>query len=171
MLLEVLMDSTPPAALGPRDVFARLQQVVLQFDMDAQAELYAVNGVLEWPFAPDGLPRRVEGREAIRRVLVPLREQARAAGHHLLGFRSVVVHDTADPEVIIAEFDVQGEVLPSGQPYQLSYIQVLHVHDGEIVIVSRLLESSGALGAPRPRRNGRWLRAGLRLATERLYRW
>ena len=82
---------------------------------------------------PEGLPRRVAGREAIRRVLVPLGERARAAGHHLLGLRSMVVHDTADPEVIIAEFEVQGEVRPSGQPYQLSYVQVLRVRDGEIV--------------------------------------
>jgi hypothetical protein len=119
--------------MGPREVFARLQEVVLQFDMDAQADLYAVNGVLEWPFAPEGLPRRVEGREAIRRVLVPLGERARAAGHHLLEFRALVLHDTADPEVIIAEFDAQGEVLPGGQPYRLSYVQVLRVRDGEIV--------------------------------------
>jgi ketosteroid isomerase-like protein len=127
------VDTTPASSRGPREVFARLQQVVLQFDMDAQADLYAVDGVLEWPFAPAGLPRRVEGREAIRRVLVPLGEQARAAGHHLREYQSVVVHDSTDPEVIIAEFEVQGEVLPSGAPYQLSYIQVLRVRDGEIV--------------------------------------
>jgi ketosteroid isomerase-like protein len=127
------MDSAQPVLLGPRELFAQLQEVVFRFDMDAQADLYAVDGVLEWPFAPDGLPRRVEGREAIRRVLVPLGERARAAGHQLLGLRSLVVHDTADPEVIIAEFDVQGELRPSGQAYQLSYIQVLRVRDGEIV--------------------------------------
>jgi ketosteroid isomerase-like protein len=110
-----------------------LQKVVLQFDMDAQADMYAEDGVLEWPFAPEGMPRRVLGREAIRRVLVPLGERARAAGHHLLRYDSVVVHDTSDPEVIVAEFDVQGEIVPSGQPYQLSYVQVLRVRDGKIV--------------------------------------
>src|SRR4029453_5114134 len=105
----------------------------MNFDMDAQADLYAVEGVLEWPFAPDGMPRRVEGREAIRRVLAPLGQRASDAGHHLLGYRSGVVHETTDPEVIVVEFDVQGEVLPVGQAYQLSYIQVLRVRDGEIV--------------------------------------
>lgn len=127
------MDSTQPALPGPREVFARLREVVLQFDMDAQADLYAEDGVLEWPFAPDGMPRRVAGREAIRHVLVPLGERARAAGHHLLGYQSVEVHDTTDPEVIIAEFDVQGEILPDGRPYQLSFVQVLRVRDGKIV--------------------------------------
>jgi len=127
------MDAPQPALSGPREVFARLQEVVLQLDMNAQADLYAVDGVLEWPFAPEGLPHRVEGREAIRRVLMPLGDRARTAGHHLLGFESLVVHDTADPEVIIAEFEARGEVRPSGQPYQLSYIQVLRVRDGEIV--------------------------------------
>ena len=127
------MGSAQPVLLGPREVFARLQEVVLKFDMDAQADLYAEDGVLEWPFAPEDMPRRVAGREAIRRVLVPLGERARAAGHRLLEYQSLVVHDTSDPEVIIAEFDVRGEIVPSGRPYQLSYVQVLRVRDGRIV--------------------------------------
>jgi ketosteroid isomerase-like protein len=127
------MDSAQASFPGPREIFVRLQEVVLQFNMDAQADLYAEDGVLEWPFAPEGMPRRVAGREAIRRVLVPLGERARAAGHHLLAYQSVVVHDTSDPEVIIAEFDVRGEILPSRRPYQLSYVQVLRIRDGKIV--------------------------------------
>src|SRR3954451_10697013 len=127
MLLEDSMVATQPAVPGPREVFPPPQQVVLEFDMERQADLYAEVGVLEWPFAPEGMPRRVAGREAIRRVLVPLGERARAAGHHLLEFRSVIVHETDDPEVIVAEFEAQGEVLPSRTPYQLAYIQVLRV--------------------------------------------
>ena len=132
MFQEVLMDSAQPTSLGPREVFAHCRK--WSSSSTWRLRRICTPSTAFWSgHAPEGLPRRVAGREAIRRVLVPLGERARAAGHHLLGLRSMVVHDTADPEVIIAEFEVQGEVRPSGQPYQLSCIQVLRARDGEIV--------------------------------------
>jgi hypothetical protein len=57
--------------LGPRQLFARLQATILNgYDMNGQADLFAADGTLEWPFAPPGMPRRIEGRKAIRAVLV-----------------------------------------------------------------------------------------------------
>jgi ketosteroid isomerase-like protein len=122
----------PPRTAGPREVFARLMEAVLDLEMDAQADLYAEDGILEWPFAPPGMPRRVEGREAIRRLLVPLSEQAKLAGRRPVEYRALVIHETTDPEVIVAEFDLQGKSA-NGEQYQLSYIQVLRVRDGQIV--------------------------------------
>jgi ketosteroid isomerase-like protein len=118
---------------GPREVFERLRQIVLTYDMEAQANLYAEDGVLEWPFAPPGMPRRVEGREAIRNLLVPLAERARRSGRHPEKYDPLVIHETSDPEVIVAECDLVG-TSNDGEPYHLSYIQVLRVRDGEIVL-------------------------------------
>src|SRR5215208_5173054 len=107
---EVVMSSAQPTGQeGPRQVFARLMAAVLAYDMDAQADLYAVDGILEWPFAPPGMPRHVEGREAIRGLLVPLGERAKQSGRRLREYDAVVIHETTDPEVIIVEFDVTGE--------------------------------------------------------------
>lgn len=117
---------------GPREIFSRLMAAVLDYDMDAQADLYAEDGILEWPFAPPGMPRRVEGREAIRELLVPLGERARQSGRRLRDYDHVMIHETTDPEVIIVEFDVTGES-DNGGPYRLSYIQVLRVREGKIV--------------------------------------
>ena len=119
--------------VSARDVFARLQRAVIALDMEVQADFYAIDGVLEWPFAPAGMPRRVAGRDAIRRLLVPIGERAQAAGIRRDHYRNLRIHDTADPEVIVIEFDLEGEVVASGERYCLSYIQVLQTRCGEIV--------------------------------------
>lgn len=122
------------ASTSPRAVFARLHQAVCDdYDMDAQADLYAPDGVVDFPFAPPGMPRRIEGQEAIRRVLTAAGEQARRAGRRIVAYRDLVVHETSDPEVIVAEFMLHGEVITTGDTYQMSFIQVLRVRNGQIV--------------------------------------
>ena len=46
---------------------------------------------------------------------------------------NVTIHETTDPEVIVAEFEYQGTDPVSGAPYALPAIFVLRVRDGEIV--------------------------------------
>ncbi|GAA4495280.1 hypothetical protein GCM10023191_035770 [Actinoallomurus oryzae] len=66
-------------------------------DEAAAVDLYAGNAVHEIPFAPAGAPARVEGREALRRLMdaqgrSPVKYQS---------FENVQVWETTDPEVII----------------------------------------------------------------------
>jgi ketosteroid isomerase-like protein len=122
------------APLSPREVFECLHRAVQDdYDMDTQAALFAEDGVLEWPFAPAGMARRIEGREAIRRVLGAAGERTRQTGRRITEYRGVVVRETTDPEVIVAEFDLRGEMGATGDAYQLSFIQVLRVRNGQIV--------------------------------------
>src|SRR5690349_127741 len=94
---------TVRAALSPREVFERLHRAVRDdYDMETQAALFAEDGTLEWPFAPAGMPRRIKGREAIRRLLDAAGHRARQAGRRITGYRAVVVHETSDPDVIVA---------------------------------------------------------------------
>jgi ketosteroid isomerase-like protein len=44
-----------------------------------------------------------------------------------------VIHETADPEVIITEYDLHGRLVATGAPFVLSYLMVMTVRDGEIV--------------------------------------
>jgi ketosteroid isomerase-like protein len=92
------------------------------------ADLYAEDVVIEMPFAPEGIPRRSQGREELRARL----EAARG----LLRWEktgNAVIHETADPEVIIVEFDIHGSLVASGRPVSMSYIMVVRVRDGLIV--------------------------------------
>jgi ketosteroid isomerase-like protein len=117
----------------PREVFDRLHRFVLNYDADNQAELFASNAVWEFPFAPEGIPRRIEGREKIRALAKTGMERSKQSGRRLTGYHSVVVHETGDPEVIIVEFELHGEITATGKTYQIPYIQVIRVSNGLIV--------------------------------------
>jgi ketosteroid isomerase-like protein len=82
---------------------------------------------MEFPFAPESSPQRLDGRAAVEDYLrdYPEKVDVRAVV-------SKLVHETADPEVVIAEFEVEGVVVASTRPYRLSYIAVISVRDGEI---------------------------------------
>lgn len=115
--------------LSPRQVFERIQHISLHRDAPV-ADLYAPDAVHEWPFPIPGVPQRLSGQDEIRGFF------SRAAGSTRFDFhefRDVVVHETADPEVIIAEYDIHGELTDTGRPFVFSYVLVLRVRDGRIV--------------------------------------
>lgn len=120
------------AAATPREVFERVQGMILDRQLDAYASVFAADGIFEAPFAPSGVPRRIQGREQIRAFFAAAQEQVQTVSRRW-EFRNVVVHETADPEVIVTEFDVHGELPNSGEPYQFANLQVLTVRDGELV--------------------------------------
>ena len=116
----------------PRQVVERVHRLVLDGDIEGQADLFAPDGVLEWPFAPAGVPARLEGREAIRRALEPIGRRMRQGATRPTGLRSVL-HQTLDPEVVVVELELEGEVAATGDAYRLPYIQVFRVRDGAIL--------------------------------------
>jgi len=89
--------------------------------------LYAEEAVVEYPFALPA-PTRLEGRGAIQRYFA-------AVARMPLKFRAhnIVMHDAADPEVVIVEYDYDGLVTTTGRAFQVSNIQVSTVRDGQIV--------------------------------------
>lgn len=46
----------------------------------------------------------------------------------------MTVYETADPGVIVAEYDAHGTVTSTGRPYQLRYVQVVNVRDSQITL-------------------------------------
>jgi ketosteroid isomerase-like protein len=116
----------------PRQVLERAHAFVRAYDVQ-YADCFAEDGVLLLPFAPAPFPKRFEGREAIRRLIAPQYEAARAAGRRILDYRDVVLHETADPEVIVIEFEAIGVERDGTTRYQLPFIQVVRVRGGEIV--------------------------------------
>lgn len=112
---------------SPRHVVEALMRGISDARWDELDGLYAEHAVVEYPFA---LPRpiRLEGRDAIRRYFaaaasLPLRLQT----------RNMVVHETADPEVVVAEWDYEGLVTTTGRSFQVANIQVSTVRDGKII--------------------------------------
>jgi ketosteroid isomerase-like protein len=111
-------------------VLARFQQAAIDRSLTSMVGLYADDAIHEFPFTRPGVPSRLQGREQIRTFRQanwetnPLRYQA---------YRDVVIHETADPEVIVVEQDVTGTAATTGRDFTLPNIVVLRVRDGRIV--------------------------------------
>jgi uncharacterized protein len=116
-----------PDPTSPRKVFESLLHGIADGRWHQLADLYAEDAVVELPFAP-GSPTRLEGREAIRAHFT-----AAAGGPLRLRASNLVIHETADPELIIAEFEYHGQVVTTGRTFQVSNIQVLRIRNGQIV--------------------------------------
>ncbi|MET9263648.1 nuclear transport factor 2 family protein [Amycolatopsis sp. NPDC004079] len=101
--------------------------LLVQHDMAGFVQLFAEDAVLEFPFAAPSEPQRVEGRAALAEYL---RDYP-----NLFDVREVAakrVHQTTDPEVSIAEFELAGIAVATQKPYRLGYVVVLTVRDGLI---------------------------------------
>lgn len=94
------------------------------------ADLYDERVVIEMPFSAASLsPGRVEtGREELRE-----RFRAGRAVRVYSRVDHVVVHETSDPEVIILEYDLHGEMLSTGSMFIQSFVMITTIRDGAIV--------------------------------------
>lgn len=138
-------DSTSPAALTPREAFARFQRAVLNGSTTDLTHI-AEDVLIEWPFSPPGRPRSVQGREAYVAFAAAGRESLPVRFDE---FRDVVIHDTTDPEVIVVEYDMVGTHKVTGQQASASFIKTVRVRDGEVVHVREyqdVLTMAAALG-------------------------
>jgi uncharacterized protein len=112
---------------GPREVFLALVNGIAEGHPDGLAELYAEQIDVVHPFDPlHGAPLR--SRDELRERMESL--AARPRPRRRVG--NVTIHETTDPEVIVAEFEYQGTT-DAGEPYALPAIFVMRVRNGEIV--------------------------------------
>ena len=117
----------PNAPTAPAELFRHGLRLLLDKDMSAFAGLWAEDGVMEFPFAPDGWPRRLEGREAVAAYLRHYPDHI-----DLHDFTDVRIHETTDPQTVVAELRGVGRLVATGAPFTMTYVQVLTVRDGRI---------------------------------------
>ncbi len=116
-------------ANSPREVVEQVRRMVAGEGV-VFADLFAQDGVLEYPFAMPGQPRELHGREAIRSYFA-----AAPASRELFEMDGVeaLVRDTDDPEVVVTEIEHHGRSAVTGQPYRFRALGVIRIRDGEIV--------------------------------------
>lgn len=90
-------------------------------------EVLADDVVVEMPTAPDGGARRIESKAAF---LAYAAEGRANLPFRLIGQRVVHVHETTDPEVLVAEYELTGTALATGRTATASFVSVLRVRDG-----------------------------------------
>jgi ketosteroid isomerase-like protein len=115
--------------MTPREVVERAHACVKRYDI-AFVDWIAEDGIVEFPFAPEGMPRRVQGREALLALYAPRYQKGRESGR-TIEYENVRLYETNDPEVIIIEFEaeIQG---PAGKT-RLPFVQVFRVRNDKIV--------------------------------------
>lgn len=114
----------------PREVVEQVRRMVAGEGV-VFADLFAPDGVLSYPFAPPGMPRELRGREAI----LAFHAGAASERRRLIEMEGVdvVVRETDDPEVVVAEIEHYGHSHGMGGPYRFRALGVIRVRDGEIV--------------------------------------
>ena len=111
----------------PRAVFDRLITGIAEGRFADLADLYAEDAVVEQPFMLP-VPATIRGRDEVRHHFT------RAVGGPIdLRPRNVVVHETTDPEVVIAEYDYDVRHTGTGRQSTVANVQVLRIRDGLIV--------------------------------------
>ncbi|GGV49003.1 nuclear transport factor 2 family protein [Streptomyces spectabilis] len=122
------MPTSLPSSPSPADLFRHGLDLLLHGDMEGWTALFAEDAVAEFPFAPEGYPRRLDGRAALAAYL-------RGLGDHIAydAFPYVEIHETGEPGTIVVEMRAEGRVLATGGPFAMAYVVIVTVGDGLIV--------------------------------------
>ncbi|MFC4562307.1 nuclear transport factor 2 family protein [Nocardiopsis mangrovi] len=114
-------------------------------------DLFTEDGVLEFPYGPEGYPSKVSGKAGLRAYMDKFPDNFR------VDFIDLRFHDTVEPSLVIAEFRSQGIALATGRPYEQTYISVVETKNGKIsryVDFWNPLVAEKALGAGQPDSSG-----------------
>jgi hypothetical protein len=95
---------------SPRQVVEQVRKMVAGEGV-VFADLFAADGVLRYPFAPPGMPRELRGQDEIREY------HGAASGQRTMleiAGVEVIVRETDDPEVVVAEIEHHGHSHATG---------------------------------------------------------
>ena len=115
---------------SPRETVDRFLKAVVSPAPGDMADCYADQVVIEMPFASGLAPGRLETtREEIRQ-----RFAAGAASRRYTGLRDVRVHETADPDILVLEYRLDGTRISDGEQFTMGFVMVLTCGDGLIAL-------------------------------------
>lgn len=94
---------------------------------DEWVKLFAPDAVLEFPFAPAGVPRRVTGHAELRAHMSGFPETFDVE------FVDLVFHETVDPNLVVAEFRSTGTAVPTGKPYEQTCVSIVRTDEQALI--------------------------------------
>ncbi|MDI6097949.1 nuclear transport factor 2 family protein [Actinoplanes sp. NEAU-A12] len=115
--------------MTPTEIFALMRARWLADQSTFDPAVLAGDVVLEAPFAAPGQPVRTEGKEQV----IAYTEAGHASFPVRFGdCRHVTVHVTADPDVIVVEYELVGTHVHTGVTAAAPFIGVLRTRDGKL---------------------------------------
>ena len=115
----------------PREIFLKLVHGVCEERWADVVDLYAEQTDVSHPFHPLGAPPMLS-REALRDHFAGGSQPDKGPTLRRRPTR-INVHETTDPEVVVAEFQYEGIVVETGDPFAIPAVFVIRVRDGKIV--------------------------------------
>ena len=103
------------------------QTLIAQRCFDQWIELWAEDGTCEFPYALEGRPRLLQGKDAIYRYMTTY-----ADGIVIDAVEEMRIHPMLDPEMAAVELATAGRVLPSGRAYNQRYVVIFEVKNGKL---------------------------------------
>ncbi|MEU4270069.1 nuclear transport factor 2 family protein [Streptomyces sp. NPDC026092] len=116
-----------PASASPADLYRHSLRLLLDKDIPGWVGLWAEDGVMEFPFAPPGMPSRLDGREAIAAYMRPYPDSIDV---HDFPEADLRIHETTEPRTIVVEMRGVGRLVEGDHPFDMTYIAVVTVEDG-----------------------------------------
>jgi len=114
---------------SPRQTIERFLQAAVSPNPGDMADCYAEQFVIEMPFAGGLAPARAQTtREEFRAQVT-----AGLAARRYTRAIDVRIHETADPEVAVVEYTLEGHKVADQTPFSLAFVMVVTVRDGLIV--------------------------------------
>lgn len=127
------------------DLAERFLNALTTRDVDEVMSLWNDDGVMEFPFVPEGSPNTFEGSEAIRTTLASAFVQ-----RPKMRFFDVKAYQAADANLAFVEF--KGDMLlQSGAPYNNTYIAKVEARDGKLVRFKEFFNPLVDLASGNPR--------------------
>ena len=108
----------------------RLLDLLLAQDIDGWVELWADDGVFEFPFSPPGYNKRVEGKRAIAAYMSGFPDKIKIASFDVI----TLIHNDAGTEGFL-EFTCKGAAVQTGLQYNQHYVALLKLDaDGKLLL-------------------------------------
>jgi ketosteroid isomerase-like protein len=119
---------TDPIRLQNREVIEQFFTRLESMNIDYWLELWDESGLQEMPYSPEGFPKQLEGKAAIKQQYSSLPEN-----FHSMQFVDRVVHETLDPSIFIVEYRGIIDVKLTGKPYNNLYCGIFTIQNGKLV--------------------------------------
>ncbi len=103
------------------------QTLITEQRFDEWIELWADDGICEFPFAAEDRPNRLPGKDEILAYMTQYPDRI-----SFQGVDEMRVHLGLDPHVVVVEMKVRGTALETGKAYNQQFVIVGETKDGKL---------------------------------------
>ena len=103
------------------------QVLIRQKRMQEWGDLWHDEGVLEFPFAPDGRQQAYRGKAVVVALMTEFMGRA-----ELAELRYFKVHPLLNPECVMVEAGTRARFIITGRPYNQTYVFYFETREGKI---------------------------------------